>query len=100
MLKAEEADKEAALKTEAKAQPLPEYWLKVFKNCDILGELVEEKDEPVLKHLTKLSRTEEGLNVTYRFYFSANEYFKNDVLTKEIVMESEERPSHSVGTEI
>lgn len=33
---------------------MPEYWLKVFLNSDILGEQVKERDEPLLKHLVKI----------------------------------------------
>lgn len=38
MLKDDEADKLETLKAEAKAYALPDYYLKVFKNCDLLGE--------------------------------------------------------------
>ncbi len=34
--------------------PIPEYWLKVFLNSDVLGEQVQEVDEPILKHLLRI----------------------------------------------
>lgn len=62
--------------------------------------MIEEKDEPVLKHLIKVTFAKDGDNRTFYFHFSPNDYFKNEVLSKEITMLSEEEPSHSVGTVI
>jgi len=44
---------EAKLSTIGNA-PLQDYWLKVFKNCEVLAEEVKPDDEPILKHLTKV----------------------------------------------
>ena len=30
---------------------VPEFWLTIFKNVDLLADLVQEHDEPILKHL-------------------------------------------------
>ena len=30
---------------------IPEFWLTIFKNVGVLAEMVEEHDEPILKHL-------------------------------------------------
>lgn len=30
---------------------MPEFWLTVFKNVDLLNDNVQEHDEPILKHL-------------------------------------------------
>ena len=38
----------------AKADKIPEYWLKVFLNSDVMAEQVQERDEPLLKYLQKL----------------------------------------------
>lgn len=102
MLKENELEKENELKTsvEANTKPIAEYWLKSFKNCEILEQSIEEKDEAVLKHLTKVTFAKDGVNRTYYFHFSPNDYFKNEVLTKEFTMISDEEPSHSVGTTI
>ena len=32
-------------------EKISEYWLKTFMNSDVLGEHIEERDEPLLKHL-------------------------------------------------
>ncbi|KAK2101751.1 hypothetical protein P7K49_019417 [Saguinus oedipus] len=40
-------------KDEEKEDPkgIPEFWLTVFKNVDLLSDMVQEHDEPILKHL-------------------------------------------------
>ena len=40
-------------KHEEKEYPkgIPEFWLTVFKNVDLLSDMVQEHDEPILKHL-------------------------------------------------
>jgi hypothetical protein len=51
--------------------------------------MIEEYDVPILKHLTdvKLEYIENGFNI--HFYFSANEFFTNEVLTKHYESEVE-----------
>lgn len=102
LLKEGEADKTDELKAniEANTKPIADYWLKAFKNQEILQASIEEKDESVLKHLTKVTFAKDGDDRTFYFHFSPNDYFKNEVLTKKIYMISEEEPSHSEGTEI
>jgi len=36
-------------KEEEKAVGIPEFWLQVFKNSDVLSELIKEQDEPVFE---------------------------------------------------
>lgn len=67
MLKEDEQEKLESLKAEVEPKMISDYWLKVFKNCDVLDQLVEEKDEPVLKHLQKVTFTKDGINRTYHF---------------------------------
>ncbi|CAF1646789.1 unnamed protein product [Adineta ricciae] len=73
-------------KEEEKTVGIPEFWLQVFKNSDILAELIKEHDEPVLKHLIDVRITmqneaaEKGF--TIEFEFTPNEYFSNTILTK------------------
>lgn len=33
---------------------VPEFWLTVFKNVDMLNDMVQEHDEPILKHLNDI----------------------------------------------
>ena len=37
--------------TEDNTEGVPEFWLTIFKNVDMLADMVQEHDEPVLKHL-------------------------------------------------
>jgi hypothetical protein len=72
----------------AKPEGIPNFWLTVFKNSPI-GPLVEEHDEPILKHLTDLSYEILPDNTGYRliFKFSANEYFTNTELIKTVLVD-------------
>ena len=66
--------------------------LKIFKI--FLEEEVKDHDEPILKHLTKVtcnvSKQDDKDVYTYAFTFSQNEFFSNDVLTKKIVVSEDE----------
>ena len=35
-------------------QGIPEFWLTVCKNVDLLAEMIQEHDEPILKHLADI----------------------------------------------
>uniref|UniRef100_A0A8C5VXZ7 Nucleosome assembly protein 1-like 1 n=1 Tax=Microcebus murinus TaxID=30608 RepID=A0A8C5VXZ7_MICMU len=65
-------------KDEEKEDPkgIPEFWLTVLKNVDLLSEMVREHDEPIL-------------NFVLEFHFEPNEYFTNEVLTETYRMGSE-----------
>jgi nucleosome assembly protein 1-like 1 len=85
---------------------IPEFWLTVFKNVDMLSDMIQEHDEPILRHLTDLKvkfKQADPMGFTIEFYFESNEYFSNDVLTKEYLMRSEpdkEEPFSFEGPEI
>ncbi|XP_032814260.1 nucleosome assembly protein 1-like 4 isoform X1 [Petromyzon marinus] len=72
---------------------IPEFWLTVFRNVDLLSDMVQEHDEPILRHLhdIKVKFSEQGIPMSFTldFCFSPNEYFTNAVLTKTYVMKSE-----------
>lgn len=34
---------------------IPEFWSTIFKNVDILEEMVQEHDEPILQHLEDIA---------------------------------------------
>ncbi|XP_053210979.1 nucleosome assembly protein 1-like 1-A [Panonychus citri] len=63
---------------------IPEFWLTIFKNVDLISENIQECDEPILKHLTdiKVKLVENPMSFTLEFYFSSNEFFTDSVLTK------------------
>ncbi|KAK1340900.1 hypothetical protein QTO34_017297 [Cnephaeus nilssonii] len=82
-------------KDEEKQDPkgIPEFWLTVFKNVDLLSDMVQEHDEPILKHLkdikVKFSDAGQPMSFVLEFHFEPNEYFTNEVLTKTYRMRSE-----------
>ncbi|XP_043195431.1 nucleosome assembly protein 1-like 1 [Amphibalanus amphitrite] len=85
---------------------IPEFWLTVCKNVDLLAEMIQEHDEPILKHLTDIrvnfsEAQPEGF--TLEFHFSPNDFFTNTVLTKEYTMKctpDEKDPFSFEGPEI
>merc|ERR1719219_2059421 len=117
----EEEDKELAgdLKDKAKLEDekkkkeaeekdvkgVPDFWLTIFKNVDMLQEMVQEADEPVLSKLTDITVafSDTPMGFTLHFYFEPNEYFSNSILTKEYQMKcepSEDDPFGFEGPEI
>lgn len=68
----------------------------------MLSNDVLPKDENALKSLIKIEfeTLDEGKTMKFDFYFEANEYFSNAVLTKKIHFKDEENPIKSEGTEI
>ncbi|KDR23730.1 Nucleosome assembly protein 1-like 4 [Zootermopsis nevadensis] len=68
---------------------IPNFWLTIFKNVQMLSEMVQEHDEPILKYLfdVKVIFLESNpMGFVLEFHFSPNEYFSNSVLTKEYEM--------------
>lgn len=92
-LDGEKKDEEKKEESEEPAKGIPEFWLTIFKNVDMLQEMVQENDEPVLLALTDVKVTfSDGSNQSspmgfkLHFYFEPNEYFTNSELTKEYEM--------------
>ncbi|XP_062845789.1 nucleosome assembly protein 1-like 4b isoform X2 [Trichomycterus rosablanca] len=86
---------------------IPEFWLTIFRSVDMLSDMLQEHDEPILKHLqditVKFSGPNEPMSFTLEFHFEPNSYFKNTVLTKVYKMKSEpdsEDPFSFEGPEI
>lgn len=84
---------------------VPNFWLTIFRNVSILSEMVQQHDEPILKHLidVKVVLVEEPMGFKLEFHFSPNEYFTNTVLTKEYQMKctpDDDDPLHFEGPEI
>lgn len=84
---------------------IPEFWLTIFKNVDLLAEMLQEHDEPILLHLTdiKLKFHDEPMGFVLEFYFDENEYFTNKILTKTYMMKckpDEDDPFRFEGPEI
>jgi nucleosome assembly protein 1-like 1 len=83
-------------------EPIKEFWLRAFKNNDILAPEVQEKDEEALKALTSIQyvREENSDNFELIFTFAKNEYFSNTELRKKFFVNKDEEPEKSEGTEI
>uniref|UniRef100_A0A915AXX5 Nucleosome assembly protein 1-like 1 n=2 Tax=Parascaris univalens TaxID=6257 RepID=A0A915AXX5_PARUN len=63
---------------------IPDFWLNLLKSVDHLAEMVQEHDEPILKHLYDIT-VEIGTDpdsYSLLFHFTPNEYFKQPVLKK------------------
>ncbi|KAB0350660.1 hypothetical protein FD754_015517 [Muntiacus muntjak] len=91
----EKAKIEDEKKDEEKEDPkgIPEFWLTVFKNVDLLSDMVQEHDELILMHWkdikVKFSDASQPVSFVLEFHFEPNEYFTNNVLTKTYRMRSE-----------
>ena len=71
-------------------EPLPEFWLSVFKNCAILREEIGECDHEILKSLQKIEIDKFGKkDFALIFTFGPNDYFTNSVLRKSFFFEEE-----------
>uniref|UniRef100_A0A7M4FHR8 Nucleosome assembly protein 1 like 4 n=1 Tax=Crocodylus porosus TaxID=8502 RepID=A0A7M4FHR8_CROPO len=86
-------EKAAATTEEANPKGIPDFWYTIFRNVDMLSELVQEYDEPILKHLqdikVKFSEPGQPMSFSLEFHFGPNDYFTNSVLTKTYKMKSE-----------
>ncbi|OXU21831.1 hypothetical protein TSAR_001013 [Trichomalopsis sarcophagae] len=68
---------------------IPDFWLTIFKNVGMLAEMLQEHDEPILKHLYDIKvlfLEKDPMGFVLEFHFSPNDYFSNSVLTKEYHM--------------
>jgi len=79
-------------KEEESPSGVPQFWLTIFKNVDMLSEMVQEHDEPILQHLQDIKvnfSQSSPLGFTLEFYFDSNDYFTNTLLTKEYTLRGE-----------
>merc|ERR1712055_196635 len=85
---------------------IPEFWLTVFKNVEMLAEMVQDNDEPILRHLEDITLKlleSDPMGFVLEFHFSANDYFSNTLLTKHYEMKctpDKEDPFSFEGPEI
>lgn len=81
---------------------IPNYWQKCLENTDQFGQVINDKDKKILKHLTNItSDIKENGNFSLNFYFSPNEFFDFPVLTREHILdENDASISKIVATEI
>ena len=69
---------------------IPDFWLTIFRNVEVLEDMIEKHDEPLFNHLLDIKaiyNDNKGLDFTLEFHFSENEYMTNKVLTKSYTVE-------------
>lgn len=86
------------------AKGIPEFWLTALKNVDTLADMIQEHDEPILKHLQDIRVVFTGpdsmvdttqypqptpMGFVLEYHFSPNPFFTNNVLTKSYKMKCE-----------
>lgn len=84
---------------------VPDFWLTIFRNTEMLSSMLQPPDEPALKKLIdiKIIYEQEPMSYTLEFHFEPNEYFTNTVLTKQYFLKSKvdaEYPFTFEGPEI
>jgi len=67
-----------------KVKGIPQFWVCAMTNNETIGELIGEDDVDCLESLKdiKCVDREDGKGFELFFYFSPNQYFENEVLTK------------------
>lgn len=89
--KDEEKEKEEE-KEEKETKGVPGFWLTIFKNVDMLSEMIQPHDEAIFNHLQDIKvifSEKDPMGFTLEFHFEPNEYFANTLLTKQYTMRSE-----------
>jgi len=94
----EEPKEEGAGDSEEAKEPvkgIPSFWLTIFKNVEMLSDMVQEHDEPILAHLQDIQvkiHDADPVGFSLDFMFEPNEYFTETVLTKRYEMRYEPDP--------
>ncbi|KAL6335227.1 hypothetical protein AAG906_029459 [Vitis piasezkii] len=95
-------DQEEDKATEEKG--VPNFWLTAMKTNEVLAEEISERDEGALKYIKDIKwyRIDNPKGFKLEFYFDANPYFKNSILTKTYHMIDDDEPilEKAIGTEI
>lgn len=87
-------------KLDENTKGIPDFWLTIFKNVDMLAEMVQPHDEPILKHLQDIQlKLKAGSGFVLEFVFEPNDYFTNAVLTKEYFIRFSVDPENPLGYE-
>jgi len=102
----EEEAKKAAEEKDKDVKGVPHFWLTIFKNVEMISDMIQEADEPALEALTDVTLTfteKEPMGFTLHFHFSPNDNFTNEVLTKSYELKcepQEDEPFSFEGPEI
>ena len=67
---------------------IPEFWYKCLENCQDI--MINDKDKNILKKLKLIKCTpQENGNFTLEFFFEPNDYFENEVLKREFILDED-----------
>ncbi|XP_064635414.1 nucleosome assembly protein 1-like 4 isoform X3 [Lineus longissimus] len=89
--KKEEKKEENAEEKKEEENPtgIPFFWLTVFKNVEMLADMIQEHDEPIIKNLQDILvkyHDKDPYGFTLEFHFAPNDFFTNNILTKEYTL--------------
>uniref|UniRef100_UPI00358F6953 nucleosome assembly protein 1-like 1 n=1 Tax=Myxine glutinosa TaxID=7769 RepID=UPI00358F6953 len=80
---------------------IPGFWLTTMKKVDLLADMIQEYDEPILQQLQdiqlKFPEGEKGMTFALEFHFAHNDFFRNEVLSKTYMMHSQPGPERPLG---
>ncbi|KAI2807208.1 hypothetical protein RDWZM_006123 [Blomia tropicalis] len=81
----EYADSEFPPPPEITKNGIVSFWPMIFHNLDMISEMIQEHDEPIINHLVDLrcEILKEPRGFKIEFEFNDNEYFEDKILTKE-----------------
>ncbi|BFZ05232.1 hypothetical protein BsWGS_08270 [Bradybaena similaris] len=91
-----------AEKKQEEVKGIPSFWLTVFKNVDMLSDMIQDHDEPILTHLQDIQvkvHDKAPVGFSLEFHFEPNEYFTDTVLTKRYEMRYEPDPEDPLSYE-
>jgi len=102
----EDAEAEEEEKVEESAQEdenatpvsgISHFWLRVLKAHPHISDMITEKDEEALKSLTdiKIGYLDDNPGFKLDFFFSPNDFFSNDILSKTYYLSEPSAESHS-----
>merc|ERR1712242_324407 len=83
---AKEVNEKAKLEEKEKdVKGVPHFWLTIFKNVEMIADMIQEADEPALETLRDVTVTfteKSPMGFTLHFHFGPNDFFSNEILTK------------------
>lgn len=89
---------------DANVKGVPDFWLTIFRNTELLSDMIQPHDEPLLKQLSDIKiKYDEDLSYTLEFYFASNDFFTDSILTKKYFLRCKidgEEPFAFEGPEI
>jgi len=101
-----DVNEKAKLEEEKKDEDVkgvPQFWLTIFKNVEMISDMIQEADEKPLESLNDVTLTfseKSPMGFTLHFHFGPNDYFTNTVLTKNYELKCEPEDLSFEGPEI